>query len=151
MMDNFWSQSGWRHDDGFAENIFTGVARLGVGVRLPGKILALAEKMYSIKRSETWPHLGFCCPLTKNPDYASGHFGEKWCFDKEQITQSELGDLLVFPICVLMLLDDIFKFTWVRMDSVLRKKQYVTSHWKTLIGSVLCNICISVSVKAVNI
>jgi hypothetical protein len=30
MMVNFRSQSGWRHNDGFAENIFTGIARLGV-------------------------------------------------------------------------------------------------------------------------
>jgi hypothetical protein len=35
MMDNFWSQSGWRHDDGFAENIFTGLARLGLGRPAP--------------------------------------------------------------------------------------------------------------------
>jgi hypothetical protein len=62
MMDIFWSQSKFRCD-GFAENIFTGVARLGIGGPAPlGKILAPPEKIYSIKRSETWPHLGFCCP-----------------------------------------------------------------------------------------
>jgi hypothetical protein len=43
MMDIFWSQSRWRHDDGFAENIFTGVARLGIGVPAPppGKIFGV--------------------------------------------------------------------------------------------------------------
>jgi hypothetical protein len=69
-------------------------------------------------------------PLTKNPGYASGHFGEKWCFDKEKITQSESGNLSqvgLVPICVLMLLDNIFKFTWVRMDSVLWKFKAVNA------------------------
>ena len=90
MMDNFWSQSGWRHDDGFAENIFTGVARLGVGGPAPlGKILAPPEKMYSIKKSETWPHLGFCFPpwpkiLTTLLDILE----RSDVFDKEKITQS---------------------------------------------------------------
>jgi hypothetical protein len=54
MMDNFLSQSRWR----FRWKHFQ--RRNQVGSRV-ASLLAPTEKT-SIKRSETWPHLGFCWP-----------------------------------------------------------------------------------------
>jgi hypothetical protein len=144
MENRWWSTTfGVRADDGFAGNVFRGIALyLFCGI---AKFNLVPRRAWE----RGWPRLGAERPACENVFYR-----KKWKmaplrfllpplwpkildtlleilegsdvlrpFDKEQITQSESGNLSVlfpFGLFFLMLLDTKFKFTWV-MDSVLRK------------------------------
>jgi hypothetical protein len=88
----WWTTFGVRADDGFAEKVFRGIARLGA--ERPACEIFFYKKKWIMDS----PRFLLPPPLTKNLGYASGDFGGQWSlrpFDKEQITQSESGNLLI--------------------------------------------------------
>jgi hypothetical protein len=73
----WWTTFGVRADDGFAENVFRGIARLMA--ERPA-----CEHLFYKKKWKMAPPRFWCrpaLPLTKNRGYASGDFGGQWCFE----------------------------------------------------------------------
>jgi hypothetical protein len=118
----WWTTFGVGADDGFAENVFRGIARL-VAERPACENLFYKKKWKMAPPRfllppppPLWPKIvDTLLEILEGSDVLRP-------FDKEQITQSESGNLLIlFRFrSVLVLLDTKFKFTWV-IDSVLRK------------------------------
>jgi hypothetical protein len=87
----WWTTFGVRADDGFAENVFRGIAKFNLVPRRAwergwarlGAERPACENLFYRKKWNI-AHFGFCCPpppLTKNIGYASGDFGGEWCFE----------------------------------------------------------------------